>query len=319
MPSLERPRVLHVLGSLNRGGIETWLLHVLRSTWANWSTEFLLHRRAPGAYDPEVCALGGVLHYSPSPKSPVSYPRSLQNMLRVHGPYYAVHSHVHFYSGVVLRAATLSGVPVRIAHSHTTEPPQTRGYGALMRHWIQRNATHFLTASAAAAEVLFGSWWCTDSRAHMHEYGLDFRAFAELPERARAKQALGLPPNCVVIGHVGRFVKQKNHAFLVSTLAELVRLGVNAHLLLVGSGPLEAEVREQIAAKGLSDRCTLAGAHNDVTRFYAAFDLLVFPSLWEGLGIVTLEAQAAGVPVLASHGAGGGERDSRIDALPLAR
>ena len=301
MHSPERPRVLHVLGSLNRGGVETWLLHVLRNTRENWSTEFLLHRRDPGAYDPEACALGAVLHYSPSPKNPTSYTRGLQNMLYMQGPYDAVHSHVHFYSGVVLRAAALAGVSVRIAHSHTTEPPQTRGYGALMRRWIQRHATHCLAISAAAAEVLFGGRWCTDTRAEIHEPGLDFRPFAELPARAHAKQALGLPQDRVVIGHVGRFVKVKNHAFLVSTLAELVRFGVNAHLLLVGSGPLEADVREQIAASGLGDRCTLAGAHNDITRFYAALDLFVFPSLWEGLGLATLEAQAAGVPVLASH------------------
>jgi glycosyltransferase involved in cell wall biosynthesis len=301
MPSPERLRVLHVLGSLNRGGVETWLLHVLRNTWAGWSTEFLLHRHAAGAYDREACALGAVLRYSKSPKNPTAYTRGLQTLLRVHGPYDALHSHVHFYSGVVLRAAALAGVPVRVAHSHTTEPPQTRGYGALMRHWIQRHATHCLATSAAAAEVLFGSRWCTDARGQMHEAAVDFRPFASLPGREQSKRALGVPHERVVIGHVGRFVKVKNHTFLVSTLAELVRLGVNAHLLLVGTGPLEAEMRERIAAAGLAERCTLAGAHNDVTPFYAAFDLFVFPSLWEGLPLATLEAQAAGVPVLASH------------------
>jgi glycosyltransferase involved in cell wall biosynthesis len=81
----------------------------------------------------------------------------------------------------------------------------------------------------------------------------------------------------------------------------LVKSGIDAHLVMVGIGPLEGDVRAQVAALGLTERCTFAGGHNDVTSFYAALDLLVFPSLWEGFGLVTLEAQAAGVPVLASH------------------
>jgi glycosyltransferase involved in cell wall biosynthesis len=301
MPSPDRPRVLHVLGSLNRGGIETWLLHVLRNNAGNWSTEFMVHRDVGGAYDSEVRTWGAVVRVGPSPRNPAAYMRSLQTMLRVDGPYDVVHSHVHFYSGVVLRAAALAGVPVRVAHSHTTEAPQSRAYGVLMRLWIQRYATHGLAISSSAAEVLYGARWCSDPRVQMHESAVDFRPFGELPSRAEAKQALGLPRSRIVVGHVGRFSTVKNHAFLVSTFAELIKLGIDAHLLLVGCGPLEADVRAQIAACGLTERCTFAGAHDDITRFYAALDLFLFPSLWEGFGLVTLEAQAAGVPVLASQ------------------
>ena len=300
MPSLNRPRVLHVLGSLNRGGIETWLMHVLRNDAGAWSTEFLLHRDGEGAYDREARALGAIVRIGPSPRNPAMYMRSLQNMLRAHGPYDVVHSHVHFYSGVVLRAAALAGVPVRVAQSHTTEPPQTRAYGALMRLWIQRYATHCLGISAAAAEVLFGTRWSVDPRVRLHEPAVDFRPFAMLPSRDTAKRALGLRPDRIVVGHVGRFARPKNHEFLVSVFAELRRLGVDAHLLLVGCGPLEADVRARVAAYGLSDDCTFAGAHNDIMRYYAAFDLFVFPSLWEGFSLVALETQAAGVPMLAS-------------------
>jgi glycosyltransferase involved in cell wall biosynthesis len=301
MHSPERPRVLHVLGSLNCGGLETWLLHVLRNAPADgWSSEFLLHRTSPGAYDREVRALGAVLRYMPRAREPITYTHTLRRLLHAFGPYDVVHSHVHFYSGIVVRAAALARVPVRIAHSHTTEPPRGRGYGVLMRHLIQRHSTHRLAISGLAAEVLFGSQWQADPAVQLHDIGIDFRQFADLPCRAAAKQKLGLPRERFVIGHVGRFVETKNQAFLLDVFAKLIERGLDAHLLLVGAGPLEADVREQAAALGVRERCTFAGTHNDITRFYAAFDLFVFPSKWEGFGLAPLEAEAAGVPVLAS-------------------
>ncbi|HSL71531.1 MAG TPA: glycosyltransferase [Longimicrobiales bacterium] len=305
MRSPDAPRVLHVLRGLNRGGVEKWLVDVLRNTPPGaWSTEFLLHTREPGAYDAEVRALGGVLRYCPGTRRPHDYMRRLNALLHAHGPYDVVHSHVHLYSGVVLRAAHQAGVPVRIAHSHTTKAPHgalRRLYGRLMRSSIRTHATHCLAASEQAARTLFGPDWQNDARISVHECGLDFSVFAKLPQRELLKQQLGVPAGRVVVGQVGRFAPMKNHQFLVRAFAELIRHGVDAHLVLVGTGALEAEVRAQVEALSLTDRCMFAGGHNDVTRFYGALDLLVVPSLYEGLALVALEAQAAGVPVLASE------------------
>ncbi|HEY0673479.1 MAG TPA: glycosyltransferase [Longimicrobiales bacterium] len=306
MSSPESPRVLHVLGSLNRGGVETWLLHLLRNAPPGlWRPEFLLHRTTTGAYDAEMRRLGAVLHYCPRPHRLVHYNRELRQLLRRHGPFDVVHSHVHLFSGVVLRAAHEEGVPVRIAQSHSAVAQTTvnrRVYATVMRKLIRRHATHGLAAAPPAAAVLFGRDWETLGRVRLHRYGLDYSAFGDLPDRAVLKRRIGVPEQCTVIGHVGRFYPVKNHAFMVATFAELIRGGMNAHLLLVGSGPLEQKIREQAAALGITSRCTFAGAHNDVTPFFGAMDLFLFPSIHEGLGLVALEAQAAALPVLASTG-----------------
>lgn len=302
----EGPRVLHVLGSLNRGGAETWLLHLLRNAPpAMWRPEFLLHRTKPGAYDDEMRALGAVLHYCPQPHRLVHYTRELRQLLRSYGPYDVVHSHVHLFSGVVLRAAHEEGVPVRIAQSHSAVAQSTvnrRVYAALMRKLIRQHATHGLAAAPPAAAVLFGPDWETLGHVRLHQYGLDYSAFGDLPDRAVLKQRIGVPEQRTVIGHVGRFYPVKNHAFMVATFAELIRGGMDAHLLLVGIGPLEQKIRAQVDALGITSRCTFAGAHDDVTQFFGAMDLFLFPSIHEGLGLAALEAQAAGLPVLASTG-----------------
>jgi glycosyltransferase involved in cell wall biosynthesis len=103
-----------------------------------------------------------------------------------------------------------------------------------------------------------------------------------------------------VIGHVGRFLPVKNHAFIVECFQRVLAAGNDVHLLLVGDGPLLPDVRKDVESRGLSDRCTFAGVHNVVAPFLNAMDVFLFPSFYEGLGIVALEAQAAGVPVIAS-------------------
>src|SRR6188474_985657 len=112
-------RVLHVLGGMDRGGVETWLMHVLRE-WdrGRGQMDFLVHTTRQCAYDEEVRALGARIIPCLTPRRPWSYSKRLRRILRDFGPYDVVHSHVHHFSGMVLRAARTSGVPVRIAHSH---------------------------------------------------------------------------------------------------------------------------------------------------------------------------------------------------------
>lgn len=299
------PRVLHVLHALNRGGVEKWLLDVLRSTPpGSWSTEFLVHTTEPAAYDAQARALGAVLRVGPDTRQPLRYVSRLRQLLLEHGPYDVVHSHLHLFSGFVLRAAHRAGVPVRIAQSNTTEPVSGAGrtmYAALMRHWIRRHATHRMGISAQSAAALFGADWRTQPHTGILHCTLDFSAYARLAPRAALRQELGLPGDRIIIGHVGRLDPVKNHRFLVEAFAELVRLGVDAHLLLVGTGPLESAVRRHVDALGLTPRCTFAGGTDHVAPFFGAMDLMLFPSVYEGLALAPLEAQAADVPVLASH------------------
>jgi glycosyltransferase involved in cell wall biosynthesis len=167
-----------------------------------------------------------------------------------------------------------------------------------MRALIMRYTTHRIGVSQQAGQALFGrkpAKPCT-----LLHYGMDFRPFLQPESADKVRQRLGIAPGRKVIGHVGRFVPVKNHAFIVEFFDRIVQSGVDAHLLLVGDGPLSPSVKAQIESRGLSQRCTFAGLQPDVVPFFSAMDAFVLPSLWEGLPLVTFEAQAAGLPVVAS-------------------
>jgi len=302
-------RILHVVGALNRGGVETWLMHVLRHIdRSRFHFDFLVHTAQPAAYDDEARALGARIIPCLSPAQPLQYGRRFKRILREYGPYDVVHSHVHHFSGYTLRLAAQAGVPVRIAHSHSdtaaverAASPARRAYLALMERWVQHCATTGLAASARAAAALFGPAWEQNQRLRLLYYGIDLAPFRAPVDPAACRAELGLPPDALVIGHVGSFLPVKNHAFLVELAAEVVRREPRARFLFIGGGPLRPDIERQVQATGLSDHVICAGLRPDVPRLLrGALNLFVMPSHYEGLPIASLEAQAAGLPVILS-------------------
>lgn len=302
-------RVLHVVGGMNRGGIETWLMHILRYIdRERFCMDFLVHTIQPCAYDDEIRALGSQIIPCLHHKQPWSYARNFKRSLREHGPYDVVHSHVHHYSGYVLRLAQQTGLPVRIAHSHSdTSPRQAqagllrRGYLTLMKRWITHYATVGLAVSRQAAMALFGPAWEADPRWQILHYGIDLTPFQGHVDSVAVRAELNIPAEAFVIGHVGRFVEVKNHTFLVDISAEVAKREPQMHLLLVGDGPLRPAIEQKVAQAGLADRVVFAGLWSDVPRLMrGAMDVFVLPSFYEGLPLVGIEAQAAGLPVILS-------------------
>jgi glycosyltransferase involved in cell wall biosynthesis len=298
-------RILHAVGSMDRGGIETWLMHVLRRIDSRrFRMDFLVHTRRPGAYDDEIRALGSRVIPCPHPHRPWRYLPALERVLREHGPYDVVHGHLHHFSGLVLRAARRRGVPVRIAHSHVSAMDQDAGplrriYLRTTGRWLDASATLGLACSAQAAAGLFGQIRRGDPRWRVLSYGLDLTPFRSAPPRDRVRAELGFAPDEVVFGHVGRFDPQKNHAFLLEIMAAARRIDPRVRPLLVGDGPLRPQIERRSAQLGL--RSVFTGSRPDVPRLMlGAMDALVFPSLFEGLGLVLVEAQAAGLPVVTS-------------------
>ena len=237
----------------------------------------------------------------------MTYGSRLARLLTTNGPYDVVHSHVHFSSGFVLREAARLAIPNRIAHSHNDTRSLDQQSGWLRRlyrrttsGWIHRYATTGLACSSWAAAALFGENWKADDRWKILRYGVDFSKFSQSRHRELFLQELGIPANRKIIGQIGRLAEQKNHRFSVQVLRELVAKGADAQLLIVGGGELEHLIRMQIQEAGLSERATMVGDQQDVASYLSVMDLMIFPSVHEGLGIVMLEAQAAGVPVVAS-------------------
>lgn len=301
-----RIRILHALGSLDPGGVETWLLNVLRHIdRERFQFDFCTFGSQPGLHAPEAEKLGSRILRCPKGANPWEFRSRFRRILR-EGQYDVVHSHVHFFSGGILRWANAEGVPVRIAHSHTTQDdsPNTlarRCYRWLMRSWIDRYATHGLAASQLAAAHLFGEDWRRDRRFQVVHCGIDLRPFEEpfAPEEVRAE--LGIPADATVVGHVGRFVPAKNHRFLLEIAREIATKRPDIHFLLVGDGPLRAEIEARAAAMGFNGNMHFAGTRSDVPRLMrGGMDVFVFPSLWEGLPVTLIEAQAAGLPCVVS-------------------
>lgn len=216
--------------------------------------------------------------------------------------YAAVHinSGALFYNAILLWAARCCGVRNRISHSHSAQR-KTGLLRALLREMVARNATHRLACSAAAARALFPERVARN--AIIVRNGIDTKKFAYDEEtRKEYRKKLGYTKEDFVIGHVGRFEEVKNHAFLLDVFAEITRQCPHARLLLLGDGPLTGSIKEKTKAFGLEQQVIFAGVQDEPEKYYCAMDVFVLPSLYEGLGIVNIEAQASGLPCVVSEG-----------------
>lgn len=306
----QRPiRILHVVGGMNRGGVETWLMHVLRHIDRDrFQMDFLVHTEKPCPYDDEARALGSKIIPCLSPSKPWLYGRNFKRILREYGPYDIVHSHVHHFSGYVLYLAKQAGVPIRIAHSHndTSAIDAKAGlhrqlYLSLTKWLIDRYATLGFAASYKVAAVLFNRAWKTDSRWQILYCGVDLTPFRELVDAVAIRAEFGIPADAFVVGHVGRFEEQKNHQFLIDIVAEIAQREPKIHLLLIGDGSLRSEIQQKVISHGLANHVTFAGLRPDVPQLMlGAMDLFLLPSIHEALGLVLIEAQAAGLPCVFS-------------------
>jgi len=302
-------RILHVVGGMNRGGVETWLMHVLRHIdRERYQMDFLVQTNQKCAFDDEIHSLGSRVIPCLGHKRPWVFAHNFAHALREHGPYDVVHSHVHHYSGFVLRLATHHKVPIRIAHSHSDTRAHEiqrsllrRIYLQVMKALIHRYATQGIAASSPAAASLFSSDWQNDPRWQILYCGIDLTPFSINTNQSRVRKELDIPNDAPVIGHVGRFSEQKNHTFLLDVFDRVIQQNEEVHLLLVGDGPLRAKIEEKARVHGIAKRVIFLGNRDDVPRLMkGGMDVFLFPSLYEGLGLVLVEAQAAGLPCVIS-------------------
>ena len=292
-------RILHIVTYMGRGGLETMLMNYYRAIdRTKIQFDFLTHRDFRADYDDEIEALGGRIYHLPS-LNPFSktYLRALDRFFSEHPEYRIVHSHLDCMSAVPLKAAKKHGIPVRIGHAHNSSQPKDAKYllKLLYKRLIARHATQLFACSDEAGRWMFGG---AEFRVLNNAIDAGKYAFDAAVRRA-VRRELGISEDALVVGHVGRFDPQKNHSFLLNIFAEMPD---GTLLLLVGDGVLRHKVEQQAEALGVRDRIIFAGVRSDVHRLLQAMDVFLFPSLFEGLGIVAVEAQAAGLPCLISDG-----------------
>lgn len=300
-------RILQVATVMNRGGLETMLMNYYRKLdRTKVQFDFLVNRFERGHYDDEIEAMGGRIYRMPPirPWNYARYARLLDKFFAEHPEYRVVHSHINENSGLVLRAANKAGIPCRVAHSHLSGLPLDykapfRLYGRLH---LNRNATALFACSEEAGVWLFGADAVKERGLVVFKNAVDCQEFAyDEQRRAVMRAQLGLEGKFVV-GHVGRFNPQKNHEFLLDIFAETYKRNPNAVLLLVGEGHLKERCQEKAARLGLGDAVRFLGLRGDIPALMQAMDVFLFPSLFEGTPVALIEAQAAGLPCIASTG-----------------
>ncbi len=302
-------RVLNLFTIMNRGGAETMVMNYYRKIdRTKVQFDFMVHRQERGAYDDEIEALGGRI-FRMSPITPVTlgkYQRELRDFFQSHPEYRILHSHMSELGYFAFKEAKKWRVPVRICHAHNTPAFFSETLGEkikripreILARMIRRESTDFFTCSQIAGEWLYGKKIC--KKMVFMRNAIDAAAFRynkELSSRIKSREGW---QNNLVIGHVGRFNPQKNHAFLIDVFETFHQKHPNAILVLVGSGFLEPTIREKVQNKHLDGCVKFLGSRSDMVELYQAFDLFLFPSLYEGLPVSLVEAQAAGIPCVVS-------------------
>lgn len=293
-------RVLQVVTHMNRGGLESMLMNYYRHIDRNMiQFDFLTHRPYDGDFGEEILQMGGKIYHLPilNPFS-ASYKKALDQFFSEHS-YDIVHSHLDCMSAYPLHAAKEAGVKVRIAHAHNTSQDKNLKYMLKMsaKKKIPKEATDLFACGKEA-----GEWMFDGKPFQIMNNAIDanvYRYNTEIRERIREQYQLG---DAFVLGHVGRFNPQKNHAFLINVFSEVVKKNSNVRLLLVGGGTGEDEVRRQVKGLELEKYVIFAGVCSNVNELLQTMDVFVFPSLYEGFPVTMVEAQAAGLPcVMSDH------------------
>lgn len=294
-------RVLQVVGNMSYGGLETLIMNLYRKVdRSKIQFDFLAYTKQKGLYDDEILEMGGrVYHLSfRDDKDLLKYIRDLRRFFADHPEYKVVHGHLAAIGSVYLNEAQKAGIPCRISHSHIASFSKTpRGFiKHLMNRRFGKYATHNFACSKAAGRYMYGN-----KEYMIINNGIDCCKFAfDNLERNRIRTEMNLGNKLVFI-HVGRFFDQKNHTFLIDIFSEIKKIRNDSVLLLIGVGPLQERIREKCNLLGIEHEVKFLGSRTDVPSLLSASDVFLFPSLYEGLPLTVVEAQASGLPIVCSN------------------
>lgn len=297
-------RVLHEDVKLEQGGIESFLINVYRHIdREKVQFDFLVHREEEGFYDKEIIELGGRIYRTPSfnPFHYKSFMGSIELILKEHPEYKVIHAHSDLNMWPLIMAKKV-GIQTRICHSHNAKSVLNLKYFFML--WeklrIKRYCTNMFMCSTPAGIWSFGKKAVEKGNVVFIKNGIDVEKY-EFNENIRHEYRKKFKlENKIVIGHVGRFMQQKNHTYLIDIFSEIHKKNRNTVLLLIGDGRLIEEIKRKVSNMGIDNAVKFLGLRDDVNKLMQAMDLFLFPSLWEGLPLTGVEAQTAGLPIVMS-------------------
>lgn len=297
--------ILHVLGGLDAGGAESFVMNLYRSIdRTKVQFDFIKHVSQKCMFEDEILSLGGKIFICPryTGKNHFKYCKWWNEFFFNHPEYKIIHGHVRSTSAIYLLIAKKHGL-ITIIHSHST----SNGKGTMgmlktvMQYPTRYIADYLFACSEKAGKWMYGQYVSQKLNYKIVPNGIDLARFEfKLQKRKQIRQYLGIQDNEMVIGHVGRFTAAKNHEFLIRVFQAYREKHAYAKLLLVGEGELLESIKSKCRELNILENVIFTGNRSDTENFYQAMDVMAFPSLWEGLGIALIEAQASNLPCIAS-------------------
>ena len=299
-------RILQVIGIMNRGGAEAMIMNLYRHIdREKIQFDFVEHTTEKAAFDEEIISMGGKIYHCPkyTVTNHFQYCQWWNNFFLEHASEYSVvHGHIGSTAAIYLKIAKNYRM-YTIAHSHNTKGKigiKNLLYRC-MSYPTRFISDYFFACSKQACIDRYGKKVSRDNSKHkILNNAIDTKTYKyDTKTRNECRKEFVLD-NEIVIGHVGRFVIEKNHEFLVEVFRKILNNNKNVKLLLVGDGPLKKEVLQQVKTVGIQDNVIFAGIRSDVNRVLQRMDVFVMPSLFEGLPVSLVEAQATGLPCVIS-------------------
>lgn len=293
-------RVLQIVPNMNMGGLETFIINVYRNiNKEKIQFDFLEHYKEESFYDNEIKKLGGkIYHFSlRNDNNIIKYIYNLNKFFREHKEYEVIHCHMESIGAIIFLIAKLNGIKVRIGHAHTNSTSNN------IKGIIKRITSFFFKYTSTlnlACSIEAGKYLFSNKKFTVIPNGIDFDKFKfnnDLRDKLRKKYNI---ENKFVIGHVGRMDMAKNQLFLIDVFYEFQKNNTNSVLVLVGNGELKEKIEFKIKSLNIENKVLLLGVKSNINEIYSMFDLFAFPSLFEGLGIVLIEAQINSLPIIAS-------------------
>lgn len=310
MDRLNSPkRILHIVSAMDRGGAETIIMNIYRHLDRNKiQFDFISHSNKKQDFEDEIINLGGRLFKTSSlgVTGPIVYLKRLTKIMSSF-PYQAVHAHTDYQAGFPALAAKIVGIKIRICHSHSNNWTKGNHIKGILTHkamqtMMKVSANRYCGCSHEATRFMFGKQIVKNKKVLILKNGINLNEFTETNSNSKTSviREFDLNKDVKIIGHVGRFSDSKNHIFILHLLEKLLKKDKGFIALLIGDGPLKLEIEQKANALGIKDHIRFLGVRTDIPRLMKAFDVFLFPSVFEGFGIAALEAQVSGTPCIIS-------------------
>lgn len=297
-------RVLHVVSSLGTGsGVASVLMSYYRAIDKNKvQFDFLAFKKREGTFEKEITSLGGHVYYCSKPSISNKFRKEMNTFFKdKENEYQILHCHPIYSAGIFAPYAKKHGISTIISHSHTTKLSDNKLSAlrnATLLSLLGKRATHYMACSEEAKKIFY---WKDKEDIFLLKNAVNIDKFKfSLSERERIRNELGIKDNETVIGHIGRFTAQKNHNFLIDVFKEYLNLNPSSKLLLLGDGDLFDKMKQKVEQLEITDKVLFIGRKDNVSPYLCAMDKFILPSIFEGLGIVLVEAQLNGLCCLTS-------------------